>query len=47
MMGNKFGQLARESRREQRRRRLQTLSYIGLALLAAATVFVVVVALRR
>jgi hypothetical protein len=40
-------QLARESRRELRRRRLQVVLYLGLAVLAAATVVVVVFALQH
>lgn len=37
----------RYSRRELRRRRLHTLSYVGLALLAVATVAVVLMAIGR
>ncbi|MFB9714354.1 hypothetical protein [Arthrobacter methylotrophus] len=44
---NHSGQLARDARRELRRRRRQRLSYIGLAVLAAATILVVAVALQR
>jgi hypothetical protein len=43
----KSGQTARDSRRETRRRRLQVLTYVGLAVLAVATAVVVVMALRR
>ncbi|WP_230119994.1 hypothetical protein [Arthrobacter sp. Bi83] len=47
-MGNYLsGQAARESRREIRRRRLRIVAYVGLAVLAVATAFVVVIALRR
>jgi hypothetical protein len=38
---------AREAKRDLRRRRLQMLAYVGLALLAAATAVVVVTALGR
>jgi hypothetical protein len=41
------GQYARDSRRELRRRRLQMLAYVGLAVLATATLIVVVTALGR
>ncbi|MGO4587082.1 hypothetical protein AB4Z38_24840 [Arthrobacter sp. 2RAF6] len=47
-MGNKMiGLSARESKREILKQRLQVLAYVGLAILAAATVVVVVIALRR
>jgi hypothetical protein len=47
-MGNySGGQVARDSRREIRRRRLRIVAYVGLAVLAVATAFVVVMALRR
>jgi hypothetical protein len=41
------GHYARDAKREFRRRRLRVLAYIGLALLAAATAVVVVMALAR
>jgi hypothetical protein len=47
MRNNIAGPLSRDARREQQRRRLHTLSYLGLAVLAAATIVVVVMALRR
>lgn len=37
----------RESRRESRRRQLQVLSYVGLAMLAILTAAVVVLALQK
>ena len=45
----KYGgtQYARDSRSELRRRRLQTISYVSLAVLAVATAAVVVLALNR
>ncbi|MFK4295945.1 hypothetical protein ABH924_001082 [Arthrobacter sp. GAS37] len=47
-MGNKMiGLSARESKREILKQRLQMLTYVGLAILAVATVVVVVIALRR
>ncbi len=47
-MGNYGGtQYARDSRRELRRRRMQVISYVLLAVLAAATVGVVLLALER
>lgn len=42
-----IGLSARESKREILKQRLQVLAYVGLAILAAATVVVVVIALRR
>jgi hypothetical protein len=44
---NMAGHYARDAKREFRRRRLQVLAYAGLALLAAATAVVVVMALVR
>jgi hypothetical protein len=41
------GYYARDAKREFRRRRLQMLAYVGLALLAAGTAVVVVMALAR
>jgi hypothetical protein len=41
------GLYVRDAKRELRRRRRQTLAYIGLALLAAVTAVVVVIALTR
>jgi hypothetical protein len=41
------GLYMRDAKRELRRRRLQTLAYIGLALLAVVTAVVVVMALTR
>ena len=38
---------ARDAKREFRRRRLQMLAYVGLAVLAVATIVVVVLALQR
>ncbi|MEW1822989.1 hypothetical protein AB0323_19680 [Arthrobacter sp. NPDC080031] len=47
-MGNKLiGLSTRESKREIRKQRLQLLAYVGLGILAVATVVVVVIALRR
>lgn len=47
-MGNKMiGLSARESKREIRKQRLHVLAYVGLGILALATVVVVVIALRR
>ncbi|MFB9715214.1 hypothetical protein [Arthrobacter methylotrophus] len=48
-MGNKviLGLSARESKREIRKQRLHVLAYVGLGVLALATVAVVVMALRR
>jgi hypothetical protein len=47
-MGTETGRYyARDRKREFRRRRLQTLAYVGLAALAAVTIVVVVLALRR
>ena len=47
-MANPGGtQYARDSRRELRRRRMQVISYFLLAVLAAATVGVVLLALER
>lgn len=47
-MGNYAGsQVARESHRELRRRRLRIVAYMGLAVLAVVTALVVVMALRR
>ncbi len=47
-MGNFGGtQYARDSRRELRRRRMQVISYVLLAMLAAATFGVVLLALER
>ncbi|WP_284755478.1 hypothetical protein [Arthrobacter sp. efr-133-R2A-120] len=47
-MGNKLiGLSGRESKREIRKQRLQLLAYVGLGILALATVVVVVIALRR
>ncbi|WP_205754241.1 MULTISPECIES: hypothetical protein [Arthrobacter] len=41
------GYLARDERRERRKRLRQKLAYVGLGVLAAATVLVVFLALRR
>ncbi|MDR6505123.1 hypothetical protein [Arthrobacter oryzae] len=41
------GLTSRDSRRELRRRRIRPLAYAGLAVLAAATAVVVVLALGR
>jgi hypothetical protein len=47
-MGANMGEYyARDAKRDFRRRRLQMLAYVGLALLAAATAVVVAVALGR
>jgi hypothetical protein len=47
-MGTDAGRYyARDAKRELRRRRLQVLAYVGLALLAAATAVVVGMALVR
>jgi hypothetical protein len=47
-MGTDAGRFyARDAKRELRRRRLQVLAYVGLALLAAATAVVVAMALMR
>jgi len=47
-MGNyNTGYLARDERRERRRRFQRKLSYVGLAILGAATIFVVTIALRH
>ncbi len=47
-MGNlRTGYLARDERRERRRRIQRKLSYVGLGVLAAATIFVVTIALRH
>ncbi|MDP9903640.1 hypothetical protein [Arthrobacter bambusae] len=47
-MGNySTGYLARDERRERRKRFQRKLSYVGLAILAAATIFVVTIALRH
>ncbi|WP_442544886.1 hypothetical protein ACSBOX_03850 [Arthrobacter sp. KN11-1C] len=47
-MGNySTGYLARDERRERRRRFQRRLSYVGLAILAAATIVVVTIALRH
>ncbi|WP_423182216.1 hypothetical protein [Arthrobacter sp. NyZ413] len=47
-MGNyKAGYLARDERRERRKRFQQKLAYVGLGILAAATVVVVTFALRH
>ena len=43
--GGSYG--VRYSRRETRRRRLRVVSYVGLALLAVATVAVVLMAIER
>jgi hypothetical protein len=48
LMGNhKTGHVTRDERADLRRRRFQTLSYVGLVVLALATAFVVALALRR
>lgn len=47
MGANMGGYYAKDSKREFRRRRLQALAYVGLAVLAIATVVVVVLALQR
>jgi hypothetical protein len=44
---NMGGYYAREAKREVRRRRRKVLAYVGLALLATATAFVVGMALAR
>jgi hypothetical protein len=41
------GLYVRDAKRELRRRRVQVLAYVGVALLAAATAVVVVIALAR
>jgi hypothetical protein len=41
------GYYARDAKREVRRRRVRILAYVGLALLATATAFVVGMALAR
>jgi hypothetical protein len=47
-MGRKMGEYyARDTKRDFRRRCLQVLAYVGLALLAVATAAVVVMALGR
>ncbi|UYY80847.1 hypothetical protein OIT41_16285 [Arthrobacter sp. YA7-1] len=47
-MGNyRTGYLARDERRERRRRFQRRLSYVGLAILAVATGVVVTIALRH
>jgi hypothetical protein len=47
MRNHSGSQVARESRREIRRRRLRIVANVGLAVLAVATAFVVVMALSR
>ena len=47
MGANTNGYYARDVKREFRRRRLRVLAYVGLALLAIATAFVVGMALAR
>jgi hypothetical protein len=44
---NMGGYYARDAKREFQRRRLRVLAYLGLALLASATAFVVGMALAR